>query len=117
MEIDDMDEQPRGRRWDDVRTEIRAAVADAVLTMRLTLDRLDHEVLSLKTTVYGDPSRRIRGLAERMEAIESKIDTIIDQNEARLNQWKGIKTALVIVGAISSVPALQTLAKVFGLIP
>lgn len=112
-----MEDQPRGRRWEDVRTEVRAAVNDAVLTMRLTVDRLDHEVLALKTTVYGDPTRHIRGLAERMAAIEGKLDTLIDQSEARINQWKGVKTALAFIGLLSSIPALQVIGKAVGILP
>lgn len=105
------------RRWEDIRVEIRAAVADAMTPLRLTTDRLDMDVRQLKTTVYGDPALRIRGLVERLEGIESKLDTLIDQSEARLNQWTGIKTALIIIGTVSSLPTLQLIGKALGVLP
>lgn len=121
MGIDEMDEQPPRRRWEDVQREIEfripPALAQAMTPYRLAVDEVHRDVQGLKLVVYGNPAQGVHGMVERMGAIEKKLDTVIDQNEARLNQWKGIKAAIVVVGAISSVPALQTIAKVFGLIP
>jgi hypothetical protein len=121
MEPDEMEDPPRHRRWEDVQYEIERrvpiAVSQAMTPYRLTVDETYRDVQGLKTVVYGSAAQGIRGVVERMGTIEGKLNTIIDQNEARINQWQGIKTALVVIGALSSLPALQALGKLFGLLP
>jgi len=83
----------------------------------LQLDQLVSDVRMLKWTVYGNEVAGELGLVRSMKSIQTKLDTLIDSSEARNNQWKGIKNALVVMGIVSGIPALQTIGKIVGLWP
>lgn len=116
------------RRWEDVRTEIRAAVADAQLELRLTISRLDRDIQQLRVTVYGDPAIRQAGIVDRLDkiegrmgAIEDKIDTLVDRAAARDNQFLGAQKAFYVLAtlvvAVGGPPALIAILRAFGVSP
>jgi hypothetical protein len=108
--------------------QVLSAVQELSTAMRTVREQVSAEaatqiaplikaVAQLEALMYGDVRTRQVGIIERIAKLEDKIDQLIDQNEARLNQWKGMRTAIVVIGALSSVPALQALGKLFGLLP
>src|SRR5689334_17809833 len=81
------------RRWEDIQHEIVIQVAQAMTAFRLTLDRLDRSTEELRATVYGRPDLRMPGIIDRLEqfegrikAIDSKLDTLLDESRDRTNQ-------------------------------
>lgn len=104
-----------GRRREDADNAARVAVVAAMTPYESRLQSVERITEKLNRAVFGDDLAP--GLIAQMKAINGKLDTLIDQSEARLNQWRGVRTALIVVGAISSVPALQALGKALGLIP
>lgn len=100
------------------RAELREAVTSEwrqqMTSIVLKVDNLADDMRMLKWTVYGNEAAGEAGLVKSMRSIQTKLDTLIDLSEARENQWKGIKTALVVIGSISSIPALQVLLPAIG---
>lgn len=101
--------------------ELRAAVTHEVrqqLTPYLLQVGQDREDIRLmKWTLYGNSEAGEKGLVKSVQSMQDKLDTLIDLSQARENQWKGIRNALAVIGAISSLPALQALGKLTGLWP
>jgi hypothetical protein len=83
----------------------------------LKLDSLTEDIRLLKWTVYGNEQAGEPGLVRSMKSIQTKLDTLIKLSEARENQWKGIKNAIVAVGAISSFPLIQAIGHLMGIWP
>lgn len=113
---------------DNVRLEIRAAVADAITIYRLTIDRIEQDIQRLKLVIFGDASSKILGIIGRLDGIETsmkdidkKLDNLIDAYQARNNQFLGAKKAFyilsVIVAIIGGPPAIENLLKSFGITP
>lgn len=100
------------RRWDDVRVEIRAAVADAMMTARLTLDRHEAQLLKLWATVYGDETTRQQGLVALFGAMDSKLDQIIAQRQQTIWLMRGVAVGLAI-NLAESTGFLPWLVRVF----
>lgn len=86
------------RRWDDVVDEIRSqvppAVRSAMVDYRITVEETARDVSQLKIVVFGVPSMGVRGMVERMTALEGKIDTLIQGQEQREADWKGMRVFL-----------------------
>lgn len=100
------------------RAELREAVTSELRQQMtpivLKVDNLADDIRMLKWTVYGNEIAGELGLVKSMRSIQTKLDTLIDLSEARENQWKGIKTALILIGSISSIPALQIILPAVG---
>lgn len=94
------------RRWDDIAASIAVAVNQAMTPFRLTLDRLDDDVRQLRTTVYGDPAIRQKGLVEMVGGMNDKLDTIIAQRQQTTWLMRGVVAGLAL-----------NLAQVTGLLP
>jgi hypothetical protein len=107
------DEITRTELRDAVTSEVRQQMTPYVL--RVAQDQDDLRLL--KWTVYGNEQAGEVGLVKSMKSIQGKLDTLIASSEARENQWKGIRNALAIIGALSSLPLLQALGKLMGLLP
>jgi len=94
MEHNDVED----RRWDGVIREIEArvpqAVRQAMVEYRLTLDETARNTAQLMTVVFGSPSLGVRGMVERMSALEGKIDTLIKGQEQREEDWKAMRDFL-----------------------
>lgn len=103
------------------RDELRDAVTSEVnqkLTPYLLQVSQDREDIRLmKWTLYGNSEAGETGLVKSVRSMQGKLDTLIDSSVARDNQWKGIRNALAVIGALSSLPLLQTLGKLVGLWP
>lgn len=86
------------RRWDNVVREIDArvpqAVRQAIAEYRLVLDETARNTAQLMTVVFGSPSLGVRGMVERMSALENKIDTLIRGQEQREEDWKAMRDFL-----------------------
>jgi len=102
---------------EQLRSAVTHEVRQQMTPFLLKLDRVVEDAKQLRWTVYGDAAIGADGMVSTMKDIQKKMGVLIDQNEARDNQWKGIRAALVVVGALSSVPALQALGKLIGIIP
>lgn len=83
----------------------------------LRLDQMSDDLRMLKWTVYGNEAAGELGLVKSVKSMQGKLDTIIELSHARENQWKGIRNALIVIGSISTLPALQVLGRVVGLWP
>lgn len=94
MNHDDVDE----RRWDNIIREIDArvpqAVRQAIAEYRLLLDETARNTSQLMTVVFGSPSLGVRGMVERMSALEGKIDTLIKGQEQREADWRAMREFL-----------------------
>lgn len=97
----------------DVTTEVRQQMTPYVLKV----DQLARDMELLWWTVFGNEKAGQAGLVASMKSIQGKLDTLIELSSARENQWKGIRTALAIIGALSSLPLLQALGKLAGILP
>lgn len=86
------------RRWDDYLREldvrIPAGIAQALTPWRLAHDELVRDVKQLKDVVFGNPPLGLRGMVERMMALESKIDTLIEGQAQREEDWKAMRVFL-----------------------
>jgi hypothetical protein len=102
---------------DDLRDVVTHEVRQHVTPYVLKLDNVADDVRMLKWTVYGNEAAGEAGLVKSMKSIQAKLDSLIESSAARDNQWKGIRNALIAVGTISSVPALQALGKLLGIWP
>lgn len=100
-----MDDLPH-RRWDDIAASIAVAVNQAMTPFRLTLDRLDDDVRQLRTTVYGDPTTRQKGLVELVSGMNEKLDQIIEQRKQTTWLMRGVAVGLAL-----------NLAQITGLLP
>lgn len=94
MEHNDTDE----RRWDNIIREIDSrvpqAVRQAIAEYRMVLDETARNTAQLMTVVFGSPSLGVRGMVERMSALEGKIDTLIRGQEQREEDWKAMRDFL-----------------------
>lgn len=101
----------------ELRDAVTHEVRQQITPYRLQLEQDREDIRLIKWTLYGNEIAGEVGLVRSVKSMQSKLDTLIDLSEARENQWKGIRNALIAVGALSSVPALQALGKLFGLLP
>lgn len=101
--------------------ELRYAVKNEVLQQMtpyvLKIDNLARDQELLLWTVFGNEKAGEAGLVKSMKSIQGKLDTLIELSNARENQWKGIRNALAVIGALSSLPVLQALGKLTGILP
>lgn len=101
--------------------ELRAAVTYEVrqqLTPYLLQVSQDREDIRLmKWTLYGNTEAGEKGLVKSVQSMQDKLDKLIDLSEARENQWKGIRNALITIGTLSSIPLIQALGKLAGIWP
>lgn len=129
------------RRWDDYLREldvrVPAAIAQAMTPWRLVHDELLRDVKQLKDVVFGNPPLGLRGMVERMVALETKIDTLIDGQQQREEDWKQMRAFLghekerqavqqaikrgvglfnVVVGIFAGVMTILTLLQLFHII-
>lgn len=90
------DMQPR--RWDDIVREIEVRIPTAVqqglVPYRITVEETARDVAQLKTVVFGAPNLGVRGMVERMGALETKIDTLIEGQTQREEDWKAMRAFL-----------------------
>lgn len=63
----------------------------------------------LQSLLYGDPRFLITGLAAEIRAIRVTLDALEEEREAFMNQIKGVKIALYVVGVIAGIPALNAI--------
>lgn len=96
--------------------ELRSAVTHEVrqqltaYVLQMSLNTKDVEMI--KWTLYGNEMAGEAGIVKSVKSMSVKLDTLIDLGHARENQWKGIKAAFVVVGAISSIPAIQVVLPI-----
>jgi hypothetical protein len=102
---------------DDLRDAVTHESRQQLTPVVLKLDNLADDIRMLKWTVYGNEQAGEAGLVKSVKSMQGKLDKIIELSEARDNQWKGIRNALTVIGALSSLPLLQTLGKLTGLWP
>lgn len=102
---------------DELREAVTHEVRQQITPYRLQLEQDREDIRLMKWTLYGNSEAGETGLVKSVKSMQSKLDTLIDLSEARENQWKGIRNALVVIGALSGVPALQALGKLVGLWP
>lgn len=86
------------RRWDDLMREIDMrippAVRSAMVEYRIVVDETARNTAQLMTVVFGSPSLGVRGMVERMGALETKIDTLIEGQTQREEDWKQMRVFL-----------------------
>ena len=86
------------RRWDDivreVTVQVRDAVPQALVPYRITVEETARDVAQLKTVVFGSPALGVRGMVERMGAVEGKLDTLIDGQTRREEDWRAVRAFL-----------------------
>jgi len=102
---------------EELRSAVTSEMRQQMTPYVLKLDQMQDDLRMLKWTVYGNEAAGEAGLVKSMKLIQSKLDTLIESSQARENQWKGIRNALAIIGALSSLPVLQLLGKLAGLWP
>lgn len=102
---------------DELRDAVTYEVRQQLTPYLLKVDQMSDDQRMMKWTLYGNEAAGEAGLVKSVKSIQGKLDTLIDLSEARENQWKGIRNALIAVGALSSVPALQALGKLLGILP
>lgn len=91
------DDMPQ-RRWEDITAEISRqvppAVTQALTPYRLIVEETQRDVSQLKTVVFGSPALGIRGMVERMGAIEGLLRGLLDAQEKREEDWKAMRVFL-----------------------
>lgn len=95
---DTMPDSLERRRWDDIVREIDVRVPPAVkqemTPYRLTVEETARHTAQLMTVVFGSAALGVRGMVERMSAMEGKIDKLIDGQEQRATDWKEMRAFL-----------------------
>lgn len=112
------------RRWDDVVREIGAqvqpAVSQALVPYRLTVEETARDVTKLKTVVFGDTALGLRGLVGRLEAMELKLDALLDQGKERQvmlhGLWRTAEITRWIVVFLGSVLGVAVALNALGVI-
>ena len=102
---------------EELRSAVTSEMRQQLTPYQLKIDQMQDDLRMLKWTVYGNEAAGEAGLVKSMKLIQSKLDTLIESSQARENQWKGIRNALAIIGALSSLPVLQLIGKVAGVWP
>lgn len=102
---------------DELRNAVTSEMRQQMTPYVLKLDNMADDLRMLKWTVYGNEVAGEAGLVKSVKSMQGKLDQLIELSQARENQWKGIRNALVIIGGISTLPALQVLGRVVGLWP
>ena len=102
---------------DELRNAVTSEMRQQMTPYVLKVDNLADDIRMIKWTLYGNEAAGELGLVKGVKSMQTKLDKIIELSEARENQWKGIRNALVIIGSISTLPALQVLGRVVGLWP
>lgn len=108
---------PENVTHEELRFAVTSEMRQQMTPYLLKLDQMADDLRMLKWTVYGNEAAGEAGLVKSVRSMQAKLDTLIDLSEARNNQWKGIRNALAVIGALSSLPLLQTLGKLAGLWP
>jgi hypothetical protein len=132
------DERPRGydeqqlRAWRDmIREAVSNEFAAQVGPLRQELARvggkvefhdrdfalLKERVDELSEVLLGNDRTRTKGLVTRVDELSKTLAELNTRIEAWTNQVRGAKIAFAILAMVSSVPAIQVLAKLFGFIP
>ncbi len=112
------------RRWDDIAQLIDArippAVKQEITPYRITVEETARDVAQLKTVVFGSTALGVRGMVERMGAMEGKIDTLLDQGKERQvilhSLWRTAEITRWIVVFFGSVAGLIIALNALGLI-
>jgi len=102
---------------EELRSAVTSEMRQQMTVYVLKVDQMQDDLRMLKWTVYGNEAAGEQGLVKSVKSMQSKLDTLIELSQARDNQWKGIRNALTIIGALSSLPVLQLLGKLAGLWP
>lgn len=102
---------------EELRNAVTSEMRQQMTPYLLRLDQMSDDLRMLKWTVYGNEAAGELGLVKSVKSMQGKLDTIIELSHARENQWKGIRNALIVIGSISTLPALQVLGRVVGLWP
>lgn len=98
----------------DLRAAVTSEMRQQLTPYALKVDQMSDDLRMVKWTLYGNEAAGELGLVKGVKSMQSKLDRLIELSQARDNQWKGIRTALIIVGSISSVPTIQVLLPVLG---
>ena len=99
---------------ESLRHAVTSEMRQQMTSYVLKVDQILEDMRMLKWTVYGNETAGELGLVKSVRSIQTKLDTILELSQARENQWKGIKAALIAIGAITSIPALQVLLPIVG---
>lgn len=102
---------------EELRDIVTHEVRQQMTPYLLKVDQMNDDQRLMKWTLYGNNEAGEIGLVKSVRSMQTKLDTLIDLSTARDNQWKGIRTALAVIGALSSLPLLQTLGKLAGIWP
>ena len=93
-----MPDETQRRRWEDIERAIDVrmppAIAQAMTPYRITVEETARNTAQLMTVVFGSPSLGVRGMVERMGALEMKIDTLIDGQMQREKDWEQMRAFL-----------------------
>ena len=102
---------------EELRNAVTSEMRQQMTPYVLKLDNMADDIRMLKWTVYGNEAAGEAGLVKSVRSIQGKLDTLIELSQARENQWKGIRNALIVIGSVSSFPLLQALGKLIGIVP
>lgn len=111
---------PRGRdgsaavTYAELREAVTSEVRQQMTAPVLQIDGMLRDLVQIKWTLYGNEQAGELGLVKSVKSISTKLDTIIENQEARNNQWRGIKIAITVLAAMSSIPALQIVLPAIG---
>lgn len=70
-------------------------------------------VKDLQSLLYGDPRFLMPGLAQDVKAVRTALEALEDEREAFLNQIKGMKIALVLIGLTGGGTLVTLLTQIF----
>ncbi len=73
--------------------------------------RRDLDVLI--TVVDGDPRRDLKGLRVRLNAVETQVDTLLEERQAWTNMIKGARWVLALIGLFTGGTFVTMLAQLF----
>ena len=59
--------------------------------------------------IAGNPKLRIRGLQAELQEVNDKVSSLLKERDALLEEIKGARKALYVVGLLASMPVLQQL--------
>ena len=80
-----MSDTPR-RKSPDIEAQVRVAVIQAFVPYELRLGDIEKRQALLYRAVFGD--ELVPGLKKQVEAIDGKVDQLLEQQEARIADWK-----------------------------
>lgn len=80
----------------EIQTATIIEVRQQMTPYALTVNRLEADMATVKTTLYGNPAIQQVGLVEQVKSIDSKLDTIIDQRKQMFWLMRGMVAGLVL---------------------